>query len=171
MASQSSVRLALPRDAEQIARLQTASLASTLGDIEQPAEVSEVWIETWLQAICKPPLATYRVLVALADDAVAGYALTGPSDDEDAEPDVGMIGDFVIGVTGQGHGSRLMQACIDTLRADGFSYASIWLLTEDDLFRAFVLSSGWATDGAHRELGDEEASNATIRQVRLVSAI
>lgn len=167
MATRFSVRLALPSEAEAIARLQTASLASTLGEIEQPAEV----IDAWIAAITKPPLAAFRVLVALADDEVVGYALTGPSDDEDAEPAIGMIGDFVIGVTGEGHGSRLMQACIDTLRADGFEYASIWLLTGDDLFRAFVISSGWAADGAHRELGNEDADTATIRQVRLITAL
>ena len=64
MATRFSVRLALPSEAEAIARLQTASLASTLGEIEQPAEV----IDAWIAAITKPPLAAFRVLVALADD-------------------------------------------------------------------------------------------------------
>lgn len=164
-----SVRLAMPAEAAAVARLQAATLRKQLGEIALP-DLGQA-TDAWLSAITRPPLATYRVLVALADDEVAGYALTGPSDDEDAEVTTGMIGDLVVQIPGQGHGSRLMQACVDTLRADGFEYATMWLLTTDDLLRAFVLSSGWAADGAHRELGGEGSDVASVRQVRLITAL
>ena len=65
-----------------------------------------------------------------------------------------------------GHGSRLLNACADTLRADGFTTAAWWVLAGDDELRAFLGSAGWAPDGAHREIGSEDAS-IRIKQIRM----
>jgi hypothetical protein len=69
-----------------------------------------------------------------------------------------------------GHGSRLLQACVDTLVADSFVRAVCWVETTDDTFRAFLESAGWAPDGAARELADE-AGTGTVKQVRLHTAL
>ena len=52
----------------------------------------------------------------------------------------------------KGHGSRLVQACADTLVADRFTRAVTWLTSTDDVLREFLTGAGWAPDGAHREL-------------------
>jgi len=66
-----------------------------------------------------------------------------------------------------GHGSRLTQACADTLRADRFTTAVTWLTSEDDVRRAFLTQAGWATDGAHRELDLHGDGSVRVKQVRL----
>ena len=69
--------------------------------------------------------------------------------------------------TRAGHGSRLLNAVVDTIRADGFSRVTVWVNSTDDVLRAFYTEAGWAPDGAHRELdlyGDE---SVRIKQIRL----
>ena len=53
---------------------------------------------------------------------------------------------------GAGHGSRLLQAAVDTMRADRFTRSVLWAVSVDDTLRTFLTSAGWAPDGAHREL-------------------
>jgi ribosomal protein S18 acetylase RimI-like enzyme len=92
-----------------------------------------------------------------------------PSPDEDGEPGVdGQIEEFLVDPPAQrrGHGSRLLHACVDTLRSDGFSWARCWVGAEDEPLQGFLVAAGWAPDGAQREIGtDDEALR--FRQVRL----
>jgi hypothetical protein len=46
-----------------------------------------------------------------------------------------------------------------------------WLLTNDDARRRFLTESGWAPDGAYRELDLDGSGSTTLKQVRLHTAI
>lgn len=122
----------------------------------------------WHEAIVKPPLAHMRVLVAIGDAGVVGFAVTGPSADEDQPERVGQLAEFVVDPKHRrlGHGSRLMNAAVDTLRQDGYEVATIWLAATDDPLRAFLTSCGWAPDGAHQEVG-LEGGDERFKLVRL----
>jgi GNAT superfamily N-acetyltransferase len=92
-----------------------------------------------------------------------------PNQDDDADHSLdGAIDQFVVDPPAQhqGHGSRLLNACADTLRADGFVRACCWVNARDDRFRAFLTAAGWAADGATREIGFEDQS-VRLKQVRL----
>ena len=65
------------------------------------------------------------------------------------------------------HTARLVQACADTLRADRFRTALVWLNATDDVRRAFLTEAGWAPDGAHRELDLHGDGSVRVKQVRL----
>ena len=100
---------------------------------------------------------------------MVGFATTMPSQDEDADQGVdGAIDQFVVDPAAQhrGHGSRLLNACADTLRADGFDRACCWVNASDDALRLFLTAAGWAADGARREIGPEDGS-VRLKQVRL----
>ena len=126
-----SCRLALPAEAERIAAIQRRSWQQLF-----PTDVAEHVLasvdlasmtESWAHAIAKPPLAKFRVLVAIEDGRVVGFAAIGPSDDDDAHPGQdAMVGEFIVDPPAQrqGHGSRLLNAVADTLRADGFQRAT-----------------------------------------------
>lgn len=166
-----SVRLALPREAHAIATIQLQTWTEEL--VDHPQLLSEVTVdelaEVWRQAITRPPLASCRVLVAVTQEAVVGFATTVPSDDPDAARNTdGLIAEFRVGpeARGQGHGSRLLHACVDTLRADGFGLATCWVGSTDDALRRFLTESGWAPDGSHREIGLADGS-VRVKQVRL----
>ena len=172
-----SVRLALAGEARTIAEIQRRAWAQTL-----PAEVADALLgslslaemtERWTSAILRPPEARFRVLVAVEDRRVLGFATTTPALDPDADPATeGAVDEVVVDPAGQrrGHGSRLLHACADTLRADGFSRATCWVPATDHVLRGFLESAGWAVDGAWREIGPEDG-RVRLRQVRLHTGV
>lgn len=172
MSADVSARLAWPDDAASIVRIQLATWRTAYADLipaEELAALDPVELaERWTETISRPKDARMRVLVALERAEVRGFALVHPSYDPDSDQvSDGEVGEFVVDAGHQrsGHGSRLLQAAMDTLEADKFTRAVWWIGATDDDLRAFVTASGWEPDGAHRELGAE--SGATVKQVRL----
>jgi GNAT superfamily N-acetyltransferase len=166
-----SVRLAWSSDAEQIVAI---ALREWQRHYDSTAELPEpaALINQWHRIIEAPPDARIRVLVALDRTAVRGAALIHPCHDSDADQVADAeIGEFLVASEHArlGHGSRLLQACVDTARADRFTRLVWWLHSTDDATRAFATSAGWGPDGAFRELADDEGH--TIKQVRLHTSI
>lgn len=164
-----TVRLALPVEAVDIARIQRKAWAeSGLLAAAQESVSADAATRAWHEAIVKPPLAHLRVLVAIGEVGVVGFAVTGPSADEDHHERVGQIAEFIVDPMhrGAGHGSRLMNAAVDTLRQDGYQVASMWLQSTDDVRRRFLTSSGWAPDGAHQEVAVDDRGQH-LKLVRL----
>jgi ribosomal protein S18 acetylase RimI-like enzyme len=168
-----SVRLAWPAEASSIAELQRRSWA-----VQWPADLGQLllasmslaeMVESWRAAIERPPAARFRVLVATDGARLVGFATTMPNLDEDADPSMeGAIDQFVVDPAAQhqGHGSRLLNACADTLRADGFVRACCWVNADDEALRRFLTGAGWAADGASREIGSDDET-LRVRQIRL----
>jgi len=169
-----SVRLAMPAEAVGIVEVQRAWLAGQPRLAPVLDELAaEAMAQAWVSAILRPPLATYRVLVALdQSNGIVGFAAVGPSDDPDAEPADALVAQFCVhpNALGLGHEDRLMHAIADTLRADGFERATWWVNADDDSTRELLEASGWAPDGAHQEIGDED-DHVRIKQVRLHTAL
>lgn len=163
-----SVRLAWPDDVAAIATVQQAAWRDAFGDMTT-VDVAPAWHAL----LTTPPDARARVLVALEQATLRGVVFVHPCHDPDADQVAdGEVGELLVdpGHRGEGHGSRLLQAAMDTLRADGFERARWWVPTTDDALRAFVVGTGWAADGAHRELADETGAH-TVKQVRLVTSL
>ena len=169
-----SVRVGWADDASGIAGVQVAAWREQYADL-LPADVlagldPDQFAGAWHQSLVRPADARNRVLVALERNAVRGFAVTGPSVDPDSDPVAdGEVGELVVDPrhTRQGHGSRLLHACVDTLRADRFTRATTWLPTTADVLRRFLTDAGWATDGAHRELDLHGDGSVLVKQVRL----
>lgn len=169
-----SCRVAWADDAPAVAAVQVrawrTSYAGLLPEELLSAMDPETIADGWRQSLLTPPDARHRVLVALERSLVTGFALTGPAADPDLDPIVdGEITDLTVDPhrRGQGHGSRLMQACVDTLRADRFTRAVTWLGAGDDDTRAFLTAAGWGPDGAHRTLDLTGDGTVQVKQVRL----
>ncbi len=179
MAIPDSVRLALPHEAKAIAEVQWRSWRADQLRCHLTQFIDLPQVEAaWATAILRPPLAQYRVLVAITssvDDSpqVVGFAAIGPSDDADADPEDALVAEFVIDpdFRGRGHGSRLINAIVDTLRSDGFTRATWWAQSNDDILRALLASAGWLPDGAYQELGTPEDESVRVKMVRLHTAI
>lgn len=168
-----SVRLAWPAEAGAIADVQRRVWSSVLPPEVAAAVLDGVTVEqmtdAWHQAVTRPPQARYRVLVAVEQSRVVGYATTVPAQDPDADPaQDGEVQEFAIDPPARhrGHGSRLVNACADTLRADGFRRARWWVGSRDEPLRRFLGAAGWAADGSTREIGSEDES-LRLQQVRL----
>lgn len=170
-----SVRTAWAADADAVADLQLRSwyAEALAARLEEHGLGRDDLADAVRRGLAQPPEARRRCLVALAGPDVVGMAYTGPATDPDGDPSVdGEIVEFLIdpAATRAGHGSRLLQACADTLVADRFTRATHWLATTDDATRTFFESAGWAPDGATRELADER-TGTPLRQVRLHTAL
>lgn len=168
-----TVRLAMPAESVDIARIQRRvwglqpQLAVMLTQVS-----AEQATALWHRAITAAPLATMRVLVAIGEGGIVGFAVTQPSEDPDAEPTAGQIAEFIVDpeARGAGHGSRLMQAAVDTLRTDGFTLATMWVPTTDDAMHQFLISGGWGADGAHQEASTEDGEHS-LKLTRFHTAI
>ncbi|ANH39047.1 Mycothiol acetyltransferase [Nocardioides dokdonensis FR1436] len=175
-----SVRVAWADDAAAIAALQLRAWPVMYADLV-PAEVLpsgpealESVAAAWTQALARPADARHRTLVALERNRVVGFAITTPATDPDCDPvSVGELTELVLDPDerGKGHGSRLQQAAVDTLRSDRFTRAVTWAVASDDGLRRFLVEAGWDTDGAHRELDLDGTGAVTLKQVRLHTSL
>ena len=172
-----SVRVAWADDAPAIAELQLRTWRATYADLVPvdalPTDV-EAAAASWRAALARPGDARNRVLVALERNRVVGFAITSPASD----PDCDQVADAELaeltvdpGERGKGHGSRLLQASVETMQADRFTRAVLWAVATDDALRSFLTGAGWAADGAHRELDLDGEGSVLVKQVRLHTAI
>lgn len=172
-----SVRVAWADDAEAIAGVQVRAWPQLYGDLlpadALPSDPAPLAAQ-WHQSLSKPGDARNRVLVALERNRVVGFAVTAPAADPDTDPVTdGELADLTVlpDCRSQGHGSRLLQAAVDTLVADRFTRAVTWVRADDDVLRRFLTDAGWAPDSAHRELDLDGSGATTVRQVRLHAAV
>jgi len=173
-----SARIAWAEDAPAIAAVQVRAWRTSYADL-LPAEVLEsldpdALAEGWRLALGRPQDARNRVLVSLERNLVTGFLVTGPATDPDCDPvQVGELADLTVDPHRRraGHGSRLLQAGVDTLVADRFEVAVTWLQAGDDTTREFLTTAGWGPDGAHRTLDLVGDGTTTVKQVRLHTAL
>ena len=94
----------------------------------------------------------------------------GPSVDTDATETSGEV--LALGVhpdaRRSGHGSRLLNAAVDTLRGKGFRSMSAWLLVDAEDTRTFLTAAGLSPDGAYRDRVID-VDGTVAREVRLTA--
>jgi GNAT superfamily N-acetyltransferase len=181
------VRPANPDDAGEIARIQLITWRHAYRRILPQHVVDgidEAWMtRRWLAAIEAPPSPRHRVLVAVeqAEQAyLVGFAATGEVDETALAPDedletlvkasVAAVTDLLVEPRWQrrGHGSRLLAACADLWREDGFASAVAWAYEADPAMIAFLTSAGWEPDGVGRAL---DVDDLLVPQVRLHTSV
>lgn len=172
-----SVRVAWADDAPAIATVQLRAWHEKYADL-LPADVLpddvDAATEAWRASLSRPEDARNRVLVALERNRVVGFAVTSPAADPDCDPVAdGELVELTVASAEQrkGHGSRLLQASVETMQADRFTRVVLWAIATDDALRSFVTDAGWAPDSAHRELDLDGSGTTTVKQVRLHTAI
>ena len=171
-----SVRVAWAEDADAIAAIQARAWATTYaGLVPAAGELREAdFAQLWRDALTRPADARHRALVALERNRVVGFAITTPATDPDCDQVTdGELMELTIDADerGKGHGSRLVQAAVDTMVADRFTRAVTWLVADDDALRTFLTEAGWAADGAHRTLDLDGTGSTQVKQVRLHTAL
>jgi len=171
-----SVRVAWSDDAEAIAAIQTRAWATSYaGLVPAAGELREAdFALLWRDALTRPADARHRALVALERNRVVGFAITTPATDPDCDPATdGELMELTVDADerGKGHGSRLLQAAVDTMVADRFARAVTWLVADDDELRTFLTDAGWGADTAHRTLDLDGTGATQVKQVRLHTAL
>jgi len=169
-----SARIARASDAPAVGLVQAAVWRAAYGHV-LPQEVVEQFdapsfARVWRDSLNNPPSPRHVLLVGCAGEQVVGFAAVGPSVDSDATETSGEV--LALGVhpdaRRSGHGSRLLNAAVDTLRGKGFDSLSTWILASDEATRAFLTAAGLSPDSAYRDrVIDVEGTVA--REVRLTA--
>jgi GNAT superfamily N-acetyltransferase len=176
-AADASVRVATPWDVEAVGAVQALvwreAYASLLSSEALAAATPQEFARVWRESLAKPPSGAYRLLVACSGDDVVGFAAVGPNADPDATQVDGelLVGGVSPGARHGGHGSRLLNAAVDTAGVLGFARVRTWLLESDRTTRTFLEAAGFALDGARRERGTGPAEGDVAGEVRLTAEV
>ncbi|MGH2635057.1 MAG: GNAT family N-acetyltransferase [Actinomycetota bacterium] len=145
------IREGVPNDAEAIAGIhvrawQAAYRGQLTDDYLDGLNVDER-VASHRQALREP--GDRRTWLARDGDRVVGFAVTGPSQDADADPKTGELYAIYLEPdrVGTGLGRELFAHAVDDLRDRGFRTATLWVLQTNDRARRFYEVAGWKTDG------------------------
>lgn len=172
------VRAAYPGDVDTVTDVQVRAWQAAYRGIVPAgalaemtgAEATGVWRERWADAVAAPPSPRHRLLVAVDEGTITGFAAHGPASDPDQDP--ATSGELLALLVDpdharQGHGSRLLAATVDHLRDDGVQTALTWVFEADEALRGLLEPAGWAPDGGRRVLDLGES----VTMIRLHSDI
>lgn len=138
-----SARPALPGDEEAITAIQLAAWRAWMGDAVDALPADEI-LAQWTAAIASPPSRQHRMFVATDGPHVVGFAALAPSEIVALEvaPEHRRLG----------HGSRLLSACVDTLRLTDATEVRAWALEGDEERESFLVTAGFGEGGVRRVL-------------------
>lgn len=171
-----SARIARPNDAAAVGRVQAAVWRQAYAAVLPPDILGQFeeasFARVWRDSLVKPPSPRHVLLVACAGEQVVGFAAVGPSVDPDAHESTGEVLALGVHPDGRrsGHGSRLLNAAVDTLRGKGFDSLSAWILASDEDTRAFLAAAGLTPDSAYRDRVID-AERTLAREVRLTAQL
>ena len=174
--AEASTRIGRPGDAPAVGLVQAAVWRAAYSHV-LPQEVVERFdgpgfARVWRDSMSSPPSPRHVLLVSCAGEQVVGFAAVGPSVDPDADETSGEL--LALGVHPDarraGHGSRLLNAAVDTLVDRGFDSMSAWILATDEATRAFLTAAGLSPDSAYRDRVID-ADGRVAREVRLAAAL
>jgi GNAT superfamily N-acetyltransferase len=169
-----SARIARASDAPAVGLVQAAVWRASYGHVLPPEVVEQFdgpsFARVWRDSLTNPPSPRHVLLVGCAGEQVVGFAAVGPSFDTDATETSGEV--LTMGVhpdaRRSGHGSRLLNAAVDTLRGKGFDSVSTWILATDEAARAFLTEAGLSPDSAYRDRVID-VDGTVAREVRLTA--
>ncbi|WP_061960412.1 GNAT family N-acetyltransferase [Demequina flava] len=145
-----SARPAVPGDEEAITDIQLAAWRLTLGEDAVDELPRDQILAQWASAIESPPSRKHRMFIATDGPNVVGFAALAMTEIIALEvaPEYRRLG----------HGSRLLAACVDTVRIHGGGEIKAWALEQDEVRTAFLRSAGLGEGGMRRGIdgpGDE----------------
>ena len=153
------IRRAFPADAEGLARVDIDSHVAAYAhvfDVSRYASGPAQFVALW-QRLTGPesPWAPSEVYVAELGGIIEGYAICGPSRDEDGGG-IGEVGALYVHPDRwrQGIGAALLAAAYRELSARGFTEATLWVVEANAQARAFYVKEGWLADGLERTVHD-----------------
>lgn len=145
------IREAEPKDAEAIAGIHVRSWQSAYRGLLTDGYLDGLSVEDRLEqhrgALSAP--GEHRTWVAEEGGRVVGFAVTGPSQDADADQRTGELYAVYLEPDRFGHGigKRLSDHALRDLRDRGFTTATLWVLETNEGARRFYEREGWTPDG------------------------
>ena len=167
-----SFRLATAADARRIAELHVpawrAAYRGLLPDALLDAQSVDRREAQWREWNRGHPLR--QIWLIERDDALLGFAATGPSRDAGAPASTGEVYAIYLepGAIGTGVGRALFAHASEALRTQGFTHAMLWVLDTNVRSRRFYEAAGWRPDGGHKK---ENLRGVEVSEVRYACAL
>jgi len=151
------VRPAIAADARRIAEIHVRAWRAAYHGLVPDALLSSLSIDErearWRESVTRAetdPL--YQVWIAERAGTVLGFALIGPSRDDDASAATGEVYALYVepALFGTGIGRLLFSHAVATLASHGFIRATLWVLEANSESRRFYTVAGWRPDGRRK---------------------
>jgi len=162
------IREAIPAAAEAIATVHVRSWQAAYRGQLPDESLNALTVDERLSQhrwALEHPRPDWRVWVADEARSIVGFAVTGPS--EDADADAGTAEIYAIYLDprayGTGVGRQLFTHAIEDLRERGFGAATLWVLESNDQARRFYDLAGWKLDGATTSERNDCLNYPTVR--------
>jgi ribosomal protein S18 acetylase RimI-like enzyme len=144
------------QDAEAIAVVQVRGWFAAYADFVDPQEMAlhdvDRRIAVWREQLA--PDAAGRAWVWDQNGRVAGFAVSGPSRDTDAVPELGELYGLYVDPVAQnaGVGRALLRRAEGDLRGRGFAEATLWVFEQNLRARRFYEGHGWTLEEGSGDL-------------------
>lgn len=151
--SDASVRTARADDLAAVGAVQAAVWTAAFGELVEPATVAAFdptgFEAAWRQSLQDPPSPVHRLLVATEAEDVVGFVAIGPTDEAGS-------GEILAGGVdpmrrGRGHGSRLLNAAIDTLAVNDIEHVRTRVVERDTKLVQFLAQAGFVPSGGYAD--------------------
>jgi len=144
-----AVRPARAGEEEAITKIQIDSwvgaIGERLGRNRHDAFDYEAIVTGWTTSISQPPTPGHVVFVATCNGDVVGFAAVAP-------PNQIIAFEIDPERRRRGHGSRLLAAAVDHLKAHGATEIKLWSLSNDTIRTGFLREAGFGETGMTRKL-------------------
>jgi ribosomal protein S18 acetylase RimI-like enzyme len=146
------IREAEPKDARAIAEVHVRAWRAAYRDQLTDDYLDGMSVEERLEdqrRSLEAPMAGWRTWLAEDEGATVGFAVTGPSQDADADQRTGEVYAIYLEPdrVGTGVGRELFAHAVNDLRERGFHAATLWVLESNERTRRFYEVAGWKPDG------------------------
>ncbi|MBN3752184.1 GNAT family N-acetyltransferase [Paraburkholderia sp. Tr-20389] len=165
------IRLATADDADGIATVHVAAWRAAYEALLPVAYLARLdphsRAEKWRSALLA---GAPRVLVAIVNDAIAGWVAFGPARDADLDARCAEIEAIYVASAcwNRGIGTALMTAACEMLHVEGYAHIALWVLNDNAAACAFYARRGFARDGFARNI---EIGGVSLMEVRLTRDI
>ncbi len=123
--------------------------------------------EGWKKQLENPIEGSFAY-VADIDGKVVGWCTGGVSRDEDAYKEIGeLYGIYVLpGYTDKGVGSKLMGQLLNTLKTEGYTQATLWVLDSNEKSKKWYEAKGWRIEGKTKV---DKRDKFELREIRYIT--
>jgi ribosomal protein S18 acetylase RimI-like enzyme len=124
--------------------------------------------ETWSESLKKKEEGKYPI-VAVSENEIIGWCTSGKSRD-DVSDEIGELYGIYVSpeYIGHGVGSALMKECLNNLKNDGYTKATLWVLATNEKTKQFYFKKGWVLEGKTK---DDVRDGFTLHEERLIICI
>lgn len=164
-----SVRPATLADAHGIAEVHVGTWRAAYAGIVPQSHLDGLSVgkraELWTGLLEKGVPARMAVWVADDGGRVVGFANAGPCRDDGADDVLGELRAIYVAPShwDTGLGAALHDAAVGSLRGEGFSAATLWVLAANRRARAFYERRGWRPDGLEKAIALAGSDLAELR--------